>query len=82
MRADGRSPGKLYAVVGVRVGDRSWNAGLRNRKAGVHFVLAETRNVFVVCLQHRRNLMSGAVAKPDPNDLGRKSEKETALMKF
>ena len=55
---------------------------LRNDKASVYFVLAEAANDFVECPQHRGNLMGGAIAQPDPDDFGRKSEKEATLMEF
>ena len=55
---------------------------LRNHKAGVYFVLAETANVFLVHLQQLRSLAGGAIAEPNPDDLGWKSKQETTLMEI
>jgi hypothetical protein len=59
-----------------------WSAQSGNGKKGVKFILAKTTDVHFVPPQDQRNLLGGAIAETNPDNLGRKAKEKAALMKL
>jgi hypothetical protein len=55
---------------------------LRKGQEGVEVILAKFEDTGLTLPENSFDICCGAIAKTDPDDLGRRSEKETSLMKI